>query len=143
MATKAKVLILVGFGNGNGLGIARVFGSAGFKLGLISRNPDLQGDSLAALAMSGFEAVPFPADAGVPESLEGAISEAVAQLGEADVIRTIGRPPCERRRRIYEPQRDARSNGLCSGRRLCFFLPNVFLQPAVAPAGCSTYVDEN
>jgi NADP-dependent 3-hydroxy acid dehydrogenase YdfG len=86
MGTKAKVLILVGFGSGNGLGIARAFGSAGFKLGLISRNPDLQGASLTALAMSGIEAVSFTADAGIPESLEGAISEATARLGEPDIL---------------------------------------------------------
>jgi NADP-dependent 3-hydroxy acid dehydrogenase YdfG len=86
MATKAPVLILVGFGSGNGLGIARAFGLAGFKLGLISRNPELQADSLVGLAALGIQAIAFPADAGNPKSLTNAILEAIARLGEPDVL---------------------------------------------------------
>lgn len=86
MARNNPVLILVGFGSGNGLGIARVFGLAGFKLALISRNPDLQADSLIDLAASGIEAIAFPADAGNPKSLANAISEAQTRLGDADVL---------------------------------------------------------
>jgi len=86
MATKVPVLILVGFGSGNGLGIARAFGSAGFRLGLISRRPELQADSLVDLAMLGIDAIAFPADAGNPKSLASAMSDASARLGEADVL---------------------------------------------------------
>jgi NADP-dependent 3-hydroxy acid dehydrogenase YdfG len=76
----------VGFGSGNGLGIARAFGLAGFKLGLISRNPELQADSLVGLAALGIQAIAFPADAGNPKSLTNAILEAIARLGEPDVL---------------------------------------------------------
>jgi NAD(P)-dependent dehydrogenase (short-subunit alcohol dehydrogenase family) len=86
MTTKCPVLILVGFGSGNGMGIARAFGSEGFSVGLISRNPELQADSLVDLAALGIKAIAFPADAADPESLAGAISAATMRLGEPDVL---------------------------------------------------------
>jgi hypothetical protein len=59
---RAPLFTLIGFGAGNGPGIANAFGSAGFRLALLSRTPTKQGDALTQLAFLGVTVDSFAAD---------------------------------------------------------------------------------
>ncbi|MGQ0593520.1 MAG: SDR family NAD(P)-dependent oxidoreductase [Gammaproteobacteria bacterium] len=56
--------IIVGYGAGVGQGIALAFGQAGFRLGLIARNPAKLAEPLRQLTDAGIEAELIAADAG-------------------------------------------------------------------------------
>ncbi len=86
MPDSAPLLTLVGFGPGNGLGIARAFGSAGYRLALLSRTPAKSAAALAELTAAGFAAVAFAADAGNPGSLQAALDQVAARHGPTDVL---------------------------------------------------------
>ncbi len=77
--------IVVGYGAGVGQGIALAFGKAGFRLGLIARNPTKLAEPLRQLTDAGIEAVLKAADAGDENALTSAISAISADEG-ADVL---------------------------------------------------------
>jgi NADP-dependent 3-hydroxy acid dehydrogenase YdfG len=89
--------IIVGYGAGVGQGIALAFGKAGFRLGLIARNPTKLAEPLRQLTDAGIEAVLKAADAGDENALTSAISAISADEG-ADVLvynavsATLGKP---------------------------------------------------
>lgn len=78
--------IIVGFGTGVGAGIARAFGSAGFNIGAIARNPGKYAEIFQSLTEAGIDISAEAADAGDA----GALSEAIAKLqqekGTAEVL---------------------------------------------------------
>jgi NAD(P)-dependent dehydrogenase (short-subunit alcohol dehydrogenase family) len=84
MAT--STCIVVGYGPGNGQGIARAFGAAGFRLGLIARSPARQAAALAELRQAGHAAELFAGDAGDEGALTAAIRQAVERLGPPAVL---------------------------------------------------------
>lgn len=77
--------IIVGYGAGVGQGIALAFGNAGFRLGLISRNPTKLADPLRQLTDAGIETAEKAADAGDEHALASAIGKLCANEG-ADVL---------------------------------------------------------
>ena len=80
------VIAIVGAGPGLGLSIARRFGTEGFEVALISRNPQKL-DSLAAqLAEEGVEAAGFAADVSRPDQLQAALAAAADRFGPVDVL---------------------------------------------------------
>ncbi|MEV4893258.1 SDR family NAD(P)-dependent oxidoreductase, partial [Nonomuraea sp. NPDC055795] len=58
----AKTLVVVGAGPGLGMGVARAFGRAGFRVGLIARTPEKLDALVAELTGLGIGAAAFPAD---------------------------------------------------------------------------------
>ncbi|MEU9203496.1 SDR family NAD(P)-dependent oxidoreductase [Streptomyces sp. NPDC048332] len=79
-------IAIVGAGPGLGLSIAKVFGSHGFDVALISRSKDKLDTLVAELAGSGVTAQGFPADVADPDGLTGALQAAVARFGRIDVL---------------------------------------------------------
>jgi hypothetical protein len=76
------------FGAGNGFGIARAFGTAGFRLALASRTPAKQAEALKRLTTAGITAELFAADDGNPELLTKQVgfrpTQFVSELGIGD-----------------------------------------------------------
>ncbi len=77
--------IIVGYGAGVGQGIALAFGEAGFRLGLIARNPAKLAEPLRQLTDAGIEAVLIAADAGDENALTSAIG-AISTDESTDVL---------------------------------------------------------
>lgn len=77
--------IIVGYGAGVGHGIALAFGKAGFRLGLIARNPTQHAEALRQLTDVGIEAVLEAADARNENALASAINAIAADEG-VDVL---------------------------------------------------------
>lgn len=80
-------VIVVGAGPGIGAAVARTFGRAGHRVGLVARN----GARLEQLAAEigadiGAEVATARADATVPEQVRSAIRSLVGQIGEPDVL---------------------------------------------------------
>ncbi len=93
----APLCIVVGYGAGVGHGIALAFGKAGFRVGLIARDPARHVSPLAELAAAGVETVIRPADIADQASLSAAIracagAEPVAVLVYNAVAATYGPP---------------------------------------------------
>lgn len=79
-------LAIVGAGPGMGLAIARIFGSRGFDVALVSRSRD-KADALATgLAAQGIKAAAFPADVLDPLALTGALNAAAEHFGGIDAL---------------------------------------------------------
>ena len=77
--------IIVGYGAGVGQGIALAFGKAGFRVGVIARNPTKLVDPLGQLADEGIDVVVKAADAGDESALAAAINAITADEG-AEVL---------------------------------------------------------
>ena len=89
--------ILVGYGAGVGQGTALAFGKAGFRLGLISRNPTKLAEPLRQLTDGGIETAVKAADASDENALASAIGELCANKGTEVLIYnavapTFGKP---------------------------------------------------
>lgn len=78
--------IVVGFGPGNGLGIASAFGSAGFCLSLVARDPDSLKDEILGLAQAGYIVTTHSADAHDHSLLTLAVQSATDRLGPPEVL---------------------------------------------------------
>ncbi|MEO0936620.1 MAG: SDR family NAD(P)-dependent oxidoreductase [Pseudomonadota bacterium] len=76
-------MILVGAGPGLGEAIAARFIAGGFRVGLIARSADALAQMQDRL---GAQAFSHAADAGVPDSLEAALSDLTTRLGPCDVL---------------------------------------------------------
>jgi NADP-dependent 3-hydroxy acid dehydrogenase YdfG len=82
----SKTIVIIGFGPGVSTAVAEKFGSEGFSVALIARNPARLAAGVAALEARGVTAVGFAADAGDPAALRGAIAKVRTALGPVAVI---------------------------------------------------------
>lgn len=82
----AIAIAIVGAGPGLGASIAKVFGSHGYDVALISRNKDNLDALVAQLTEAGVTAAGFPADVTDRASLTAALDGAVARFGTIDVL---------------------------------------------------------
>ena len=81
-----KTIVVVGFGPGISASVAKKFGAEGFSVALVARNEERLAAGVAALTADGITAAAFPADAGNPDAVCGAIEKARAALGPIAVI---------------------------------------------------------
>jgi NAD(P)-dependent dehydrogenase (short-subunit alcohol dehydrogenase family) len=81
-----KVCAIVGFGTGVSMGVANVFGKAGYTLALLARNPNKLAENVSVLEEMGITAHPFVADAGDEASLVTAFTQVRQQLGDPSVL---------------------------------------------------------
>ena len=72
----SKTIIIVGFGPGVSTAVAEKFGAAGFSVALIARSQSRLAAGVEALKAKGVAAAGFPADAGDPAAIRGAIAKA-------------------------------------------------------------------
>ncbi|WP_433205997.1 SDR family NAD(P)-dependent oxidoreductase [Nocardia sp. CA-107356] len=79
-------IAIVGAGPGLGLSIAKVFGSHGFEVALISRSKDNLDTLVAELANLGVNAAGFPADVADPAQLTAALAAAAGRFGRIEVL---------------------------------------------------------
>ncbi len=81
-----KTLVVVGYGPGVSTSVADKFGAEGFSVALVARSEAKLAAGVEALKAKGVEAGAFPADAGDPASIRGAIAKARAALGPIGAI---------------------------------------------------------
>jgi NADP-dependent 3-hydroxy acid dehydrogenase YdfG len=81
-----STIAIVGAGPGLGLSIAKVFGSHGFEVALISRSKDGLDRLVALLAESGIRAAAFPADVADRPALIAALERAASHFGAIEVL---------------------------------------------------------
>ena len=79
-------LAIVGAGPGMGLAIARTFGSRGFDVALIARNPAKLDGLVTELTADGITAAAFPADILDHDALAQALKDAASRFGGIDVL---------------------------------------------------------
>ncbi|WP_329370959.1 SDR family NAD(P)-dependent oxidoreductase [Streptomyces sp. NBC_01483] len=79
-------IAIVGAGPQLGLAIARTFGTQGYDVALISRNPDKLNDLVTALTTEGITAAAFPADVLDRDALAQALKDAAARFDGIDVL---------------------------------------------------------
>ena len=82
----AKTIFIVGYGPGVSAAMAERFGVEGFSVALVARTEAKLAAGVEALRAKGITADAFPADAGDPASIRGAIVAARAALGPIGVI---------------------------------------------------------
>ncbi len=75
------VIAIIGAGPGLGAAVARRFGREGFSVALISRDQSKLDTMAAELNAAGVTARGYAADVLAPDSLEGALERAAAELG--------------------------------------------------------------
>ncbi len=80
------VCLIVGYGSGVGHGVAKAFGSEGYHLALLARNPQRHAPLTAELASAGHTVAALAADAGDEGSLTAAIAKVGREIGEPDVL---------------------------------------------------------
>lgn len=81
-----KTLLIVGMGPEIGMALARRFGEAGYRVGMIARNPAKLDGYAAQLRASGIEAACAPADVMDRPGLARAIEGIKARFGRIDVL---------------------------------------------------------
>jgi len=82
----SKTIVIVGFGPGVSTAVAEKFGAAGFSVALIARSQSRLAAGVEALKAKGVAAAGFPADAGDPAAIRGAIAKARSELGPIAVL---------------------------------------------------------
>jgi NAD(P)-dependent dehydrogenase (short-subunit alcohol dehydrogenase family) len=82
----SKTIVVVGFGVGVSAGVADKFGAEGYSVALVARSPERLAAGVAALQAKGIAAAAFPADAGDPVAIRGAVAAARAELGPIAAI---------------------------------------------------------
>jgi len=81
-----KTILIVGAGPGLGLSVAKKFGSEGFNVALLARNPLKMDLMLNELRSMGITAEGFLADYLEPEELENALNAAIERFGFIDTV---------------------------------------------------------
>ncbi|MET1416721.1 SDR family NAD(P)-dependent oxidoreductase [Roseibium sp. HPY-6] len=81
-----KNCLIVGAGEGVSRAVAKRFGTAGYRVGLISRNATNLQRLAADLASDGVKAFVATADAGQATELVGAMEALIGQMGACDVL---------------------------------------------------------
>ena len=79
-------IAIIGAGPQLGLAIARTFGSQGYDVALISRNPEKLDGLVGTLTAEGITAAAFPADVLDRDALTQALKDAAARFGGIDVL---------------------------------------------------------
>ncbi|MGJ4843868.1 SDR family NAD(P)-dependent oxidoreductase [Leifsonia sp. Le1] len=79
-------IAIVGAGSGLGLSIARVFGSQGFSVALVSRTQAKLDDLAGQLTAAGIDAAGFAADVMDPASVAAAFGRITGRFGPVDVL---------------------------------------------------------
>ncbi|MFI1727451.1 SDR family NAD(P)-dependent oxidoreductase [Streptomyces sp. NPDC020489] len=79
-------IAIVGAGPQLGLAVARAFGSHGFDVALISRNPEKLDGLVGTLTAEGISAAAFPADVLDRDALTQALNDTVTRFGRIDVL---------------------------------------------------------
>ncbi|HEY1880758.1 MAG TPA: SDR family NAD(P)-dependent oxidoreductase [Caulobacteraceae bacterium] len=82
----AKTIVVVGYGPGVSTSVAEKFGAEGFSVALVARNEAKLAAGVEALKAKGVAAGAFPANAGDPASIRGAIAAARTAFGPISVI---------------------------------------------------------
>lgn len=82
----AKTIVVVGYGPGVSNAVAEKFGSEGFAVALVARNPERLAAGVEALKAKGVTAAACPADAGDPAAIASAIGKARDALGPIGAI---------------------------------------------------------
>jgi NAD(P)-dependent dehydrogenase (short-subunit alcohol dehydrogenase family) len=81
-----KTIVVVGYGPGVSTSVAEKFGAEGFSVALLARGEAKLAAGVEALKARGIAACAFPADAGDPASIRGAMAKARDTLGPIGVI---------------------------------------------------------
>jgi NADP-dependent 3-hydroxy acid dehydrogenase YdfG len=81
-----KTIFIVGYGPGVSNAVAEKFGAEGFSVALVARSEAKLAAGVEALKAKGIAAGAFPADAGDPASIRGAVAKARAALGPIGVV---------------------------------------------------------
>ena len=95
---QGKLIAIVGAGPGVSAGVARKFGTEGFTVVLIARDPESLAERVSELKAVGVQAHPLVADVTDPESLAAAFATVESEFGTPDVLHynagaiTIGTP---------------------------------------------------
>ncbi len=80
------VIAIIGAGPGMGLAIAKTFGAQGFKVALLSRNPQKQEPLVTELAQQGIEAAAFTVDVLDRASIASGLASVKQRFGSIDVL---------------------------------------------------------
>ncbi|MFJ5901135.1 SDR family NAD(P)-dependent oxidoreductase [Streptomyces sp. NPDC093064] len=86
MANTHKTIVVVGAGPGVGLEVARRFGRAGYRVGLVRRSQAGLDEMIADLTAEGIQAYGAAADAGTPDQLAEAVTALAEKTGGIDVL---------------------------------------------------------
>jgi NADP-dependent 3-hydroxy acid dehydrogenase YdfG len=78
--------LIVGVGPGLGVAIAKAFAEQRHPVALIARDADRLKDYVTEITDSGHTASAYQADAGDPDQLRSALTNAIDELGEPDVL---------------------------------------------------------
>lgn len=81
-----KTCIIIGAGGGVSEAVARRFGSSGYRIGLVARNPNHLQALCERLSDAGISTIWEAADAGIAEALDTALDDLLTQLGRCDVL---------------------------------------------------------
>lgn len=81
-----NVLVVFGYGPGISNAVAEKFGSEGFSIALVSRNPERLEAGVSALAAKGIEAAAFTADAGDPVAVRRVLDDVRSRFGAITAI---------------------------------------------------------
>lgn len=81
-----STIAIVGVGPLLGMGIARKFGSQGFKVALVARRAEALQEYVRQLQELGIEAAGFPADAADPQQIAKAFADIRQKFGFIDVL---------------------------------------------------------
>ncbi|MNO43118.1 2,3-dihydro-2,3-dihydroxybenzoate dehydrogenase [compost metagenome] len=81
-----KNIVIVGAGPGLGLSLAKKFGDHGFRIALISRNPEKLSMIISELEKLNIEAQSFVADVTDLAALKQALQAIIKELGSIDVL---------------------------------------------------------
>ncbi|REB05156.1 SDR family NAD(P)-dependent oxidoreductase [Sporosarcina sp. BI001-red] len=81
-----SVAVIVGAGPGVSAGVARKFGSEGFKIVLLARRQESLDEQVSALQKENIEAVGITADASKSESLTAAFTKIKSEYGVPEVL---------------------------------------------------------
>lgn len=82
----AKLLTLIGMGPGLGMALAHRFGSEGYTVAGVARNPTKLNALVADLQATGIDAHAFTADAGDVDNLTATLNTISEQLGATEVL---------------------------------------------------------
>jgi NAD(P)-dependent dehydrogenase (short-subunit alcohol dehydrogenase family) len=96
-----STLVVLGAGPGMGRAVARRFGSEGFRVALVARNPERLDAIRAELAGEGIDAAGFPADLADPSVVPDLVRAITDRFGPIDVVHHAPSGPDWLRLRVH------------------------------------------
>lgn len=82
----SKTIIVCGYGSGISAGVARKFGSEGYRVALVARSADKLEAGVRALTEAGVTAKAFPCDLSDPDAVTKMVGDVRAQLGPVHTL---------------------------------------------------------